>query len=183
LRATGPELGHPGVMRSTLELRVGGLPLPRGDGRGWHYRHAIRPEGVTVLDRQAVTDFMEYETANGREVSVTADPELAEWPSWRCPVDRPVPGSQPIQCCTHVYPDGCGSPPLVCHGAPLEAVAAILAGGTLRSSVSLTGMTPEALAARVPGGNRLTTSATSCSPPAGVPRPRPWRIAGPWDEI
>ncbi|MHB1445034.1 MAG: hypothetical protein ACYCTI_03520 [Acidimicrobiales bacterium] len=135
-------------MRSTLELRVGGLPYPRGDGKGWRYRHAIRPEGVSVLDHQAVADFMDYETVNGRVVTVIADPELDDWHSWGRPAVRPVPGSQPIQCCTHVYPDCCGSAPLVCHGAPSGTVAAILAAGALRSSARLTGMRPEALAAR-----------------------------------
>jgi hypothetical protein len=49
------------VTRSVLELRSGGLPLPhRGADGGWRYRHALRREGPTALDRQAVADFIGY---------------------------------------------------------------------------------------------------------------------------
>ena len=76
-------------LHSTLELAVGGVPLPRGEPDGsWRYRHAVRPEGPTSLDRQAVADFVAYETAHGRTVRVVADPALADWRSWKQPARR-----------------------------------------------------------------------------------------------
>jgi hypothetical protein len=97
--------------RSVLELRVGGLPFPHGGPDGeWRYRHAVRPDGVTPLDRQAVADFLAYETWHGRPVDVVADPDLSGCSAWRAPEVRPDPGSFPVQCCTHVYPGGCGEP-------------------------------------------------------------------------
>jgi hypothetical protein len=133
-------------VQSTLELRIGGVPFPHGDGRGWHYRHAVRPEGVSDCDRQAVSDFLDYEARCERQVSVVADPELADWARWGRPDRRPVPGTAPTQCCTHVYPDGCGQTGLLCHGTPVGMVERILADGCLRSSVSLSGRDAHALA-------------------------------------
>lgn len=54
---------------SVLELWSGGLPFPhRGADGVWRYRHALRPEGPTALDCQAVTDFLCYETCYGRHL-------------------------------------------------------------------------------------------------------------------
>ena len=109
---------HGGVMnRSVLELAVGGLPFPHGANGEWRYRHAVRPEGATALDRQTVSDFLSYERAHGRAANVIADRALVEWEAWRPPAVRPRPGDFATQCCTHVYPDGCGAA-LVCHGTP-----------------------------------------------------------------
>ena len=133
--------------RSTLELRVGGLPHPHGGPGGeWRYRHAVRPDGVTPLDRQAVTDFLGYETGHGRRVDVVADPDLSGWRAWRAPEVRPDPGAFPLQCCTHVYPGGCAAA-LVCHGAPATAAARILADGALRPAKAVTGRNARDLAA------------------------------------
>ena len=134
-------------MRSTLELRIGGLPYPHGEAGGWRYRHALRPEGVSDADRQVVVDFVAYEAIHGRAVSVIADAALDSWKHWGSPASRPVPGSWPTPCCTHVYPAGCGQLGLLCHGTPVAALEAILKQGRLRSSESLTGRSPESLAA------------------------------------
>ena len=116
-----------GMDRSVLELRVGGLPFPHGGHGGeWRYRHAVRPEGPTPFDHQAVADFLAYETAHGRHVDVVADRDLSGWRAWRAPKLRPDPGAFPVQCCTHVHPGGCAAG-LVCHGAPAAAAARILA--------------------------------------------------------
>jgi len=129
-----------------LELRIGGLPFPHGrpDGQ-WHYRHAVRQEGPTDLDRQAVADFLDYEEANGRTVVVVADPSLSDWREWGRPALRPVPGSCPTQCCSHVYAEGCGAR-LLCHGTPARTLADILNQGVLYSSTTLTERTAEDLA-------------------------------------
>jgi hypothetical protein len=133
--------------RSVLELRVGGLPLPHGGPDGaWRYRHAVRPDGPTPLDYQAVADFLAYEAAHGRHVDVVADPALSGWGTWRAPEVRPLPGAFPTQCCTHVYPGGCTAG-LVCHGAPAAAAARILADGMLRPATAVTGRTARDLAA------------------------------------
>jgi hypothetical protein len=140
-RATGK------LARSVLELRMGGLPLAHGgEGGEWRYRHAVRPDGVTVLDHQAVTDFIRYETGQGRQVAVVADPALSAWAGWRAPEARPDPGSFPTQCCTHVYPGGCTAG-LVCHGAPANAAARILADGALHPATAVTGRSADDLAA------------------------------------
>jgi hypothetical protein len=132
---------------SQLELAVGGMPFPHGaDDGSWCYRHAVRPEGPTVLDHQALTDFLLYERTHGREVVVTADPSLADWQSWRPPSERIGPAAFPIQCCTHAFTSGCGAD-LVCHGAPPDVAAKILTGGVLRSASSVTGRSGEDLAA------------------------------------
>jgi hypothetical protein len=135
------------VNRSVLELRVGGLPFPHGglDGE-WRYRHAVRPDGVTPLDHQAVADFLTYETGHGRRVDVVADPELPGWGTWPTPEIRPDPGGFPVQCCTHVYRGGCAAG-LVCHGAPASAAARILADGALRPATAVTGRSASDLAA------------------------------------
>ena len=89
---------------SVLELRSGGLPFPHGGAGGvWRYRHALRPEGPTALDRQAVTDFLSYETSYGRCVEVVADPGLADWQTWPAAERRPNPGDFASRCCTHAY--------------------------------------------------------------------------------
>ena len=132
---------------STLELAVGGLPYPHGREDGsWAYRHAVRPEGHSAIDAQSVADFIAYETAHGREVSVTADPELADWETWSPPSERVAPGAFAIQCCTHAYPEGCGSS-LVCHGAPSSVASRILEDGVLLSASQATGRDGSALAA------------------------------------
>jgi hypothetical protein len=96
-----------GMDQSVIELRVGGLPHPhRGMEGEWRYRHAVRPDGPTPVDHQAVADFLAYETGHGRRVDVVADPDLSGWRTWRPPGVRPDPGAFPVQCCTHVYPDG-----------------------------------------------------------------------------
>ena len=136
-----------GMDRSVLELRVGGLPFPHGGPDGeWRYRHAVRPDGVTPLDRQAVADFLAYETWHGRPVDVVADPDLSGCSAWRAAEVRPDPGSFPVQCCTHVYPGGCAAA-LVCHGAPAAAAARILADGALRPATAVTGQSARDLAA------------------------------------
>lgn len=134
-------------MRSTLELRIGGLPHPHGVAGGWRYRHAVGPDGATDADRQAVADFMKYEEAQGRVVSVVTDTSLDSWDRWGVPRCRPEPGMWPTQCCTHVYPAGCGRVGLVCHGTPSAFLEQILLQGRLRSRQSLTGRSPEKLAA------------------------------------
>ena len=125
--------------RSVLELRAGGLPFPHGglDGE-WRYRHAVRPDGPTPLDHQAVADFLAYEAAHGRHVEVIADSALSGWEAWRSPATRPDLGAFSTQCCTHVYPEGCTAG-LVCHGAPAGTAARILADGALRPATAVTG--------------------------------------------
>jgi len=133
--------------RSVLELRAGGLPLAHGGADGeWHYRHATRLDGPTVLDHQVLADFLAYETAHGRHVDVVADPALSGWDTWPAPKVRPHPGEFATQCCTHVYADGCAAG-LVCHGAPAAAAARILADGMLRPATAVTGRTARDLAA------------------------------------
>lgn len=132
--------------RSVLELTVGGLPFPHAGAEGeWRYRHAVREDGVTARDHQAVTDFLAYETGHGR-VDVVADPALADWDTWRAPEARPGPGAFATRCCAHVYPGGCSSD-LVCHGAPAVSAARILADGTLLPATTVTGRTAADLAA------------------------------------
>jgi hypothetical protein len=132
---------------SVLELAVGGLPFPHGGPDGeWRYRHAIRPEGATALDHQAVADFRAYERAHGRDVAVVADPSLSDWTAWQRPTVRPRPDAFAIQCCTDVYRDGC-SAPIVCHGTPGAAAARIMRDGILRCATAMTGRNPDVLAA------------------------------------
>jgi hypothetical protein len=132
---------------SVLELRMGGLPFPHGGADGeWRYRHAVRPEGPTALDQQAVNDFLAYETVHGRRVNVIADPALSHWETWIAPETRPHPGEFATQCCTHVYRDGCTAR-LVCHGAPASTASRILADGALRSAATVTGRAATDLAA------------------------------------
>jgi hypothetical protein len=136
-----------GVNWSVLELRVGGLPSAHGGPGGeWRYRHAIRPNGPTPLDHQAVADFLSYEAAHGRHVEVIADPAVSGWEGWRAPQARPDPGAFPTQCCTHAYPGGCAAA-LLCHGAPAETAVRILADGTLRPAAAVTGRGAPDLAA------------------------------------
>jgi hypothetical protein len=135
------------VNRSVLELRVGGLPFPHGGPGGeWRYRHAVRPDGPTPLDHQAVADFLGYEAEHGRQVEVVADPALHGWENWPTPEVRPDPAAFPTQCCTHVYPGGCTAG-LVCHGAPAATAARILADGVLRPATAVTGRSARDLAA------------------------------------
>jgi hypothetical protein len=130
-----------------LELRIGGLPFPHGGpGAEWRYRHAIRPSGPTALDRRAVADFISYEATHVRGVTVEADAELAGWPTWAAPVTRPEPADFAVQCCSDVYPKGCGAR-LVCHGTPSAALEQVLADGVLLSPVDQTGLDGQALAA------------------------------------
>ena len=132
---------------SVLELSLGGLPFPHGDPDGrWRYRHAVRPEGPTALDHQAVNDFLAYEHAHGRRVDVVADPALSGWETWRAPVTRPHPGAFATQCCTHAYPRGCTAR-LVCHGAPASSASQILADGVLRPAIAVKGRAATDLAA------------------------------------
>ena len=134
------------MIRSVLELRAGGLPGAHGGADGeWCYRHATRLDGPTTLDHQAVTDFLAYETGQGRRVDVIADPSLSGWDTWRAPEVRPNPCEFATQCCTHVYAGGCTAG-LVCHGAPAAAAARILASGVLRPATAVTGRTARDLA-------------------------------------
>ena len=135
------------VRESVLELVVGGLPFPHGGPQGeWRYRHAVRPEGPSPLDAQVVADFLRYEEAHGRHVAVLADAALADWRTWPAAGERLAPGVFGTQCCTQVYPDGCGSA-LVCHGAPASVAARILEDGHLRSASAVSGQPAEMLAA------------------------------------
>lgn len=132
---------------SLLELRVGGVPVPRGGAHGeWRYRHAVRPEGPSEFDQQVVHDFFAYEAAHDRRVHVIADPSLSDWETWRAPVVRPHPGAFATQCCSHVYRDGCAAT-LVCHGTPPSAASQILADGALRPATGVTGRAATRLAA------------------------------------
>jgi hypothetical protein len=127
------------VARSVLELAVGGVPLAKRDPTGiWRYRHAVRPEGVSVLDHQAVADFLAYEAAHDREVTVVAPGALADWATWSTPPTRPRPDAAPTQCCTHVFAEGCGSD-LVCHGAPRDVARRILDDGAIRPGMAVAG--------------------------------------------
>jgi hypothetical protein len=142
-----PGPGQLTMTRSVLELQSGGLPFPhRGADGVWRYRHALRPEGPTALDRQAVTDFLGYETSYGRCVEVVAGPGLAGWRAWPEAAQRPNPAEFPAQCCAHAYPGGCTAR-LVCHGTPAAAAARILADGALRCAAAVTGRAAAELAA------------------------------------
>jgi hypothetical protein len=133
---------------SVLELSIGGLPFPHGGPDGeWRYRHAMRREGPSPLDYQAVADFLSYETAHGRPVTVIADAALSEWETWRPPAERPSPGAFPIQCCNDAYAEGCGSE-LVCHGASATIASQILDRGALLAATAVTGCDGTVLAAR-----------------------------------
>ena len=133
---------------SVLELAVGGLPFPHGGPDGeWWYRHAVRPEGPSPSDHQAVADFLSYETAHGRAVTVVADDALADWETWCLPAERPSPVLFAHQCCSDAYPDGCGSG-LVCHGASAAVASVILDQGELLAATALTGCAGTDLAAR-----------------------------------
>jgi hypothetical protein len=132
---------------SILELSIGGLPFPHGGPDGeWRYRHAVRPEGPSPLDYQAVSDFLSYETAHGRPVTVIADVALSDWETWRPPAERPSPGAFATQCCTDAYAEGCGSE-LVCHGASATVAGQILDSGALLAASAVTGRDGTALAA------------------------------------
>ena len=134
------------MRRSILELVVGGVPLPHGLANGdWHYRHAVRPEGAGPVDYQVVFDFLAYEEAHGRTVSVVADPSLAGWEEWIPPEVRPHPGIYPKQCCSHVYPQGCTGR-LVCHGTAAKTAARILQHGALVPGTTASGRSAEELA-------------------------------------
>jgi hypothetical protein len=130
------------IHRSLLELAVGGLPFNHGAKGVWRYRHAVRPEGPTPLDHQAVTDFLAYEQAHGRTAT---DRALSEWEAWPPSATRPRPGDLATQCCTHVYPDGC-SVGLVCHGTPATVAPRVLTQGVLRSTGAATGRDRDDLA-------------------------------------
>jgi len=166
------------VNRSVLQLAVGGEPFPHADPNGEsRYRHAVPPSGPTPLDHQAVTDFLAYETAHGRAVNVEAAPELSDWRDWEAPSLRPAPGSCPIQCCSTVYVTGCGVA-LVCHGAPLEVAARILADGALRPATLVTGRSGAALAAESTWGEppdyfeHVMFANGRCTAPEAVARSR-----------
>lgn len=132
---------------SVLELRRGGTPFPHGGRTGeWRYQHAVRPDGPTPLDHQAVVDFLCYERAHLRDVVVIADDDLADWPDWQAPGARPSPASWPSQCCSYAYTDGCGAD-LVCHGAPLRGALGIAETGMLLPATTLTGSSSTHLAA------------------------------------
>jgi hypothetical protein len=125
--------------RSVLELRRGGVPFPHGGLAGeWRYRHAVRPEGPTPLDSQAVADFHAYERAHGRAVEVVVDPDLGEWRDWPRAGRRVAPAEWPSQCCTHAYPDGCASP-LVVHGTTAAAARSVLSARAIRPATEVTG--------------------------------------------
>jgi hypothetical protein len=135
------------VERSVLELVVGGVPYPHGrPGGDWRYRHAVQPEGPTVLDCQAVADFVAYEERHGRKVEVHADPALSDWPDWPVPTSRHAPSGMAVQCCTHVLRDGCTSS-LVCHGTPVETAASIFRDGMLQPATAVSGRPAAELAA------------------------------------
>lgn len=136
------------VPLSVLELAVGGLPYPHGGPDGeWRYRHAVRPEGPSPFDHQAVADFVIYESAHGRGVSVLAEDALSDWEAWRPPPKRPSPGSFRTQCCSDSYADGCRSR-LVCHGASAATAAQILDSGALLAATAVTGREGADLAAK-----------------------------------
>ena len=117
---------------TVLELAVGGVPFPHAASDGtWRHRRAVRPAGPTVLDHQAVADFLAYERAHGRDVEVRAAPGLGDWRTWPLPAERARPDAAPTQCCTPDLPDGCGTD-LVCHGTPAATAAVILTDGRLR---------------------------------------------------
>lgn len=130
-----------------LEIVIGGLPFPHGGPNGeWRYRHAVRPTGPSLFDHQAVADFLAYETANGRKVSVVADGGLSDWAQWRPPPERPSPGLFATQCCSDAFTDGCRSN-MVCHGASADVAVQILGAGALLAATALTGRPATDLAA------------------------------------
>jgi hypothetical protein len=143
--ALSVKAGQP--QRSVLELQSGGLPFPHQAADGvWRYRHALRPEGPTALDRQAVTDFLSYESSYGRSVEIVTGPGVADWRAWPAANGRPDPAEFSVQCCTHAYPGGC-SARLVCHGTPPAAAASVLREGALRCAAAVTGTPAAELAA------------------------------------
>src|SRR2546423_694104 len=136
------------MRRSVLELRVGRLPFPHAGPDGeWRYRHAVRPEGPTPFDHQAVADFLNYERTNGRSVTVVADGSLSDWETWRPPTHRPRPGAFPGQCCSHAYAAG-RAPDLVCPGASAAAASRVLDQGVLLAATAVTGRQGADLAAK-----------------------------------
>lgn len=134
------------MARSVLELVIGGVPFPHGELDGtWRYRHAVRPEGPSVIDHQTLSDFLAYENAHDRTVAVESAPPLDHWATWRPPRVRPNPTAAPIQCCTHAFEQGCAAQ-LVCHGTTPTAATEILRTGELLPSTRLTRRTAAELA-------------------------------------
>lgn len=134
------------VLRSVLELVVGGLPFPHGGPNGeWRYRHAVRRDGPSEFDHQAVADFLSYETQHRRHVEVVAADALSDWADWPTPGDRPDPGAFATQCCSDAFAQGCGSG-LVCHGAPAAVACQILEDEALLAATVATGRSAEDLA-------------------------------------
>jgi hypothetical protein len=83
---------------------------------------------------------------HGRQVGVLTEPDFRDLQTWPVPHTRPRPADFAVQCCTHVYPDGC-TDRLVCHGAPAATAERILAGGMFQCAASVTGRAGAVLAA------------------------------------
>ena len=133
---------------SVLELAVGGLPFAHVGPEGeWRYRHAVRPEGPSPFDHQALADFLSYESEHGRQVAVVAEDALSDWARWPRPRVRPTPGEFATQCCSHAFADGCRSD-LVCHGASATVACEILEEEALLAATEVTGRPEAELAAQ-----------------------------------
>ena len=97
-----------------------------------------------------ITDFVHYESAQGRTVGVWIGYEVARarliehvgTAPALSPEERPIPDNP---CCCRPYRDGC-SGRILCHGTTLDAVGPILESGALQSKAMLSGMSEGELA-------------------------------------